>query len=138
MATATSKEEQSEPQAIVADEEKTESHSNAPTLREPVPDEKQTKPEDGDVPTENESDNEEPEWLTGWKLTSMMTSLTLAAFLMLLDMSIISTVREPSLNRRIVESFLSAYRIQAIPRITSDFHSLTDIGWYASAYNLAR
>ncbi|KAJ4264970.1 hypothetical protein NW762_005213 [Fusarium torreyae] len=116
MATATSKEEQSEPQAIVADEEKTESHSNAPTLREPVQDEKQTKPEDGDVPTENESDSEEPEWLTGWKLTSMMTSLTLAAFLMLLDMSIIST---------------------AIPRITSDFHSLTDIGWYASAYNLA-
>ncbi|KAF4952325.1 hypothetical protein FSARC_12668 [Fusarium sarcochroum] len=116
MATATSKEEQSEPQTIIADEEKTESQSNAPTLHEPAQDEKQTKPEDGDVPTENENDNEEPEWLTGWKLTSMMTSLTLAAFLMLLDMSIIST---------------------AVPRITSDFHSLTDIGWYASAYNLA-
>jgi hypothetical protein len=27
---------------------------------------------------------------------------------------------------------------KAIPRITSDFHSLTDIGWYGSAYLLAK
>lgn len=27
--------------------------------------------------------------------------------------------------------------MQAIPRITSDFHSLTDVGWYGSAYLLA-
>lgn len=27
--------------------------------------------------------------------------------------------------------------MQAIPRITSDFRSLTDVGWYGSAYLLA-
>lgn len=27
--------------------------------------------------------------------------------------------------------------MQAIPRITSDFHSLPDVGWYGSAYLLA-
>lgn len=87
MTTTISKEERSEPQ-IIADDEKVDSTSNAPTLREPTQDEPQTKPEDGDITTEEE----EHEWVTGWKLASMMTSLTLAAFLMLLDMSIISTV----------------------------------------------
>ncbi|WZH42804.1 Putative aflatoxin efflux pump AFLT [Fusarium acuminatum] len=86
MTTTISKEERSEPQVIV-DDEKVESTSNAPTLREPAQDEPRTKPEDGDITTEEE----EHEWVTGWKLASMMTSLTLAAFLMLLDMSIIST-----------------------------------------------
>ncbi|KAI6767317.1 hypothetical protein HG530_005326 [Fusarium avenaceum] len=85
MTTTISKEERSEPQIIV-DDEKVDSTSNAPTLREPTQDEPQTKPEDGDITTEEE----EHEWVTGWKLASMMTSLTLAAFLMLLDMSIIS------------------------------------------------
>lgn len=28
--------------------------------------------------------------------------------------------------------------LQAIPRITSDFHSLPDVGWYGSAYLLAK
>lgn len=28
--------------------------------------------------------------------------------------------------------------MQAIPRITSDFHSLPDVGWYGSAYLLAK
>ncbi|SPJ85885.1 probable aflatoxin efflux pump AFLT [Fusarium torulosum] len=111
MTTTISKEERSEPQVIV-DDEKVESTSNAPTLHEPAQDEPRTKPEDGEITTEEE----EHEWVTGWKLASMMTSLTLAAFVMLLDMSIIST---------------------AVPRITSDFHSLPDIGWYASAYNLS-
>lgn len=28
--------------------------------------------------------------------------------------------------------------IQAIPRITNEFHSLADVGWYASAYQFGR
>ncbi|KAF5678072.1 putative aflatoxin efflux pump AFLT [Fusarium heterosporum] len=111
MATTIPKEEHSEPQLIVSDDEKVGSTSNAPTLQEPTHNEPETKPEDGDT-----TEEEDHEWVTGWKLASMMTSLTLAAFLMLLDMSIIST---------------------AVPRISSDFHSLPDIGWYASAYNLS-
>ncbi|KAM0403631.1 hypothetical protein ACHAQC_001248 [Fusarium culmorum] len=112
MATEAPKDERSDLQAPLSENEKTVSSSNTPTLHEPVQEEIQAKPEI-ELPAEEE---DETQWLTGWKLVSMITSLTLAAFLMLLDMSIIST---------------------AIPRITSDFHSLHDIGWYASAYNLS-
>ncbi|KAM3505403.1 hypothetical protein MY10362_002953 [Beauveria mimosiformis] len=57
-----------------------------------------------------------PEYIHGWKLFSVMLAITLACFLYLLDVSILVT---------------------AIPKITSDFHSLTDIGWYGATYNLA-
>jgi hypothetical protein len=88
MTTPTPKAERNEPQAISGDDEKTESPSNTPTLNEATQDEKPKKSEDGELTTEEE----ETEWISGWKLASMMISLTLAAFLMLLDMSIISTV----------------------------------------------
>ncbi|KGO54792.1 Major facilitator superfamily domain, general substrate transporter [Penicillium expansum] len=52
-------------------------------------------------------------YLTGIKLWLVVVSTTLVSFLILLDMSIIAT---------------------AIPHITSEFHSLTDVGWYGSAY----
>lgn len=45
----------------------------------------------------------------------IMTSLLLAVFLMALDRTIIAT---------------------AIPKMTDDFHSLDDIGWYGSAFML--
>ncbi|KAI0127436.1 major facilitator superfamily domain-containing protein [Xylariales sp. AK1849] len=54
-------------------------------------------------------------YLTGLKLAAVVGSTTLVVFLILLDVSIIST---------------------AVPRITSDFHSLDDVGWYAAAYQL--
>ncbi|KAI0469717.1 major facilitator superfamily domain-containing protein [Xylariaceae sp. FL0804] len=44
-----------------------------------------------------------------------MLSVVLASFLVLLDNSIVST---------------------AIPSITDEFHSLSDVGWYGSAYTL--
>ena len=62
------------------------------------------------------SPGEENEYITGMKLAAALTSLTLVVFLMSLDVSIIGT---------------------AIPRITSDFQSLPDVGWYGSAYLLA-
>ncbi|RDW63518.1 hypothetical protein BP6252_11063 [Coleophoma cylindrospora] len=49
------------------------------------------------------------------KRMAIMSALYLAIFLMTLDQNIIST---------------------AIPRITDEFHSLNDIGWYGSAYLL--
>ena len=49
------------------------------------------------------------------RLGLVITSLSLSVFLVLLDSSVIST---------------------AIPKITDDFHSLTDVGWYASSYQL--
>ncbi|KAM7207429.1 MFS multidrug transporter [Naviculisporaceae sp. PSN 640] len=58
----------------------------------------------------------EQKWLEGLQLFAVLGSVTLVIFLMLLDLTIIST---------------------AIPQITQDFRSLDDVGWYGSAYNLA-
>ncbi|KAI4739244.1 MFS general substrate transporter [Aureobasidium sp. EXF-12298] len=60
--------------------------------------------------------NEEETYLTGLTLLSVLVSLVLVIFLMMLDTSIVAT---------------------AIPRITTQFHSLDDVGWYGSAYLLA-
>ncbi|KAI8961510.1 putative MFS multidrug transporter [Daldinia sp. FL1419] len=59
---------------------------------------------------------ENNEFITGYKLVLLLFSVTTFFFLLMLDMSIIST---------------------AVPQITSDFHSLQDIGWYSGAYQLA-
>ncbi|KAI2464009.1 MFS multidrug transporter [Annulohypoxylon bovei var. microspora] len=56
------------------------------------------------------------EYVTGSKLVSILVAVTLAYFLAMLDTSIVAT---------------------AIPRITTEFHSLSDVGWYGSAYQLA-
>ncbi|KAJ9483491.1 hypothetical protein VN97_g9911 [Penicillium thymicola] len=63
-------------------------------------------------PTDVASDYE----LTGIPLVLVIAGLSLSIFLMSLDSSIIST---------------------AIPRITSEFNSTGDIGWYGSAYSFA-
>ncbi|KAK9315522.1 major facilitator superfamily domain, general substrate transporter [Lipomyces starkeyi] len=72
--------------------------------------------DDPEPPPPAPSSAQEYEWVTGWKLFMIMTAVTLVALLMLLDTSIVVT---------------------AIPRITSQFHSLADVGWYGSAYQLA-
>ncbi|KAF7159165.1 hypothetical protein CNMCM6106_006298 [Aspergillus hiratsukae] len=59
---------------------------------------------------------EQGTYISGLKLALVWLPLSLVVFVMLLDVSIVAT---------------------AIPRITSDFHSLTDVGWYGSAYLLA-
>ncbi|OIW25919.1 efflux pump [Coniochaeta ligniaria NRRL 30616] len=53
---------------------------------------------------------------TGFKLVAILAGVTVSYFLLFLDLAIIST---------------------ATPAITSEFDSLTDIGWYAGAYQLA-
>lgn len=73
------------------------------------------------------------EWLTGWPLFSTLAGVTLVSFLMLLDTSIISTVRFLGILISVVSNLK-----QAIPVITRDFNSLVDVGWYGSAYQLAR
>ncbi|KAM7212832.1 MFS multidrug transporter [Rhypophila decipiens] len=60
--------------------------------------------------------HEQQQWLAGLQLFLVLGSVTLVIFLMLLDLTIIST---------------------AIPQITQEFQSLGDVGWYGSAYNLA-
>jgi len=55
------------------------------------------------------------EYPTGMKLRLISLALCLSVFLMALDNTIIAT---------------------AIPKITDQFHSLPDVGWYGSAYLL--
>ncbi|KAH7374212.1 major facilitator superfamily transporter [Cadophora sp. MPI-SDFR-AT-0126] len=56
------------------------------------------------------------EYMAGVKLWLLVTAITLGTSLVLLDMSIIAT---------------------AIPQITTEFHTLADVGWYGSSYLLA-
>lgn len=68
--------------------------------------------------TDNVAQDDQPpqiEYPEGMKVVVIMASLLLAMFLVALDRTIIAT---------------------AIPRITDDFNSLSDIGWYGSAYML--
>ncbi|KAL4908419.1 hypothetical protein BDW74DRAFT_100506 [Aspergillus multicolor] len=68
-------------------------------------------------PRADENKNEyEPEWLHGISLVMVISGITLVVFLMLLDMSIVST---------------------AIPKITAQFSSLDDVAWYGSAYTIS-
>ncbi|KAF6802647.1 MFS multidrug transporter [Colletotrichum sojae] len=68
--------------------------------------------------TDNDSN---PSYVTGYKFILAIGALTLSAILINLDSSILSTVR--------------VWR--ATPTITDEFHSVKDIGWYVSSYQLA-
>ena len=67
------------------------------------------------LPSSNQ--NREPEWAHGFQLFNILTAVTFVCFLMLLDGTIV---------------------VAAVPRITDDFDSLNDIGWYGAAYQLGR
>ncbi|KAJ9148365.1 MFS general substrate transporter [Pleurostoma richardsiae] len=56
------------------------------------------------------------EYIGGIRLVLVLSALTLVYFLIMLDNTILAT---------------------AIPYITDEFHSLLDVGWYGSAYQLA-
>ncbi|KAL3301652.1 MFS multidrug transporter [Colletotrichum asianum] len=60
--------------------------------------------------------DEGPKHVTGYKLLFAMAALNLSAILINLDNAILST---------------------ATPTITNEFHSVKDIGWYVSSYQLA-
>ncbi|TGO10707.1 hypothetical protein BTUL_0127g00060 [Botrytis tulipae] len=64
----------------------------------------------------DDSDTSGHQYVTGSKLHLIVFSLILACFLMTLSSSVLAT---------------------AIPRITSEFHSVEDIEWYGSAYLLS-
>ena len=61
------------------------------------------------------SKNEEGEYPTAFRLAMIIVALALAVFLVAIDMTIVAT---------------------AIPRITDQFHSLDQVGWYGSAFFL--
>lgn len=73
-------------------------------------------PDDAEKPAVEGEDNGEPVYPTGLPLALVMFSVTLAVFLVSLDNTIIAT---------------------AIPKITDQFNSIGDVGWYGSSYLLA-
>ena len=83
---------------------------------------------------ETEKEPEKANYITGLKLHIVLFGLTLVGFVIMLDQTIVSTVRG-TLNlqpgARLTNNF------QAIPRITNTFNSIKDIGWYGSAYMLS-
>jgi hypothetical protein len=96
--------------------------------------------QNGSKPTEDtagDSQGCEPEYVTGVKLVLVVASVALACFLMLVDTMVISTVGNEAFHftsHRILQLTWNLVSVQAIPQITDQFHSLPDVGWYASAY----
>ncbi|KAI1746306.1 MFS general substrate transporter [Xylaria scruposa] len=97
----------------------TDLSSRMSTTTEEAAGEKQLEPPADDASPSPEGPQEGDalsDYLTGYKLLTLLCSVGLIFFVLLLDNSIIST---------------------AVPKITSEFHSLPDVGWYAGAYQLA-
>ncbi|KAF2740216.1 major facilitator superfamily transporter [Polyplosphaeria fusca] len=68
-----------------------------------------------DKPTANTPPISPPSYPEGLKLYTVLASVYMTVFLVALDRTIIGT---------------------AVPKITDDFHSINDVGWYASGYLL--
>ncbi|KAI1377957.1 hypothetical protein F4677DRAFT_31490 [Hypoxylon crocopeplum] len=73
------------------------------------------KDEDGGVSSQPVGEKQD-EYVTGIRLVLVLAAITIVYFLIMLDNTIIAT---------------------AIPYITDEFHSLLDVGWYGSAYQLS-
>ncbi|PHH81613.1 hypothetical protein CDD82_363 [Ophiocordyceps australis] len=82
--------------------------------------------------------NPNREYATGFKLFIITAIVAFATFLMLLDNMIVSTVGVPLEMMHMAKLAQANGAIQAIPAITNQFHSLSDVGWYASAYQFGR
>ncbi|UQC76536.1 MFS transporter [Colletotrichum lupini] len=66
---------------------------------------------------QNEGEQQTTAHMQGWALASLTIAFMAICFVLALDNTILAT---------------------AIPQITSDFHSLNDIGWYGSSYLIAQ
>jgi MFS family permease len=89
-----------------------------------------------DKPREERS-AESNEYPKGIKFVLITMSLMLAVFIMALDTSIIGRSSEHyRLKAFEVDAIAHIPPATAVPKITSSFHSIEDIGWYSSAYLL--
>jgi hypothetical protein len=71
--------------------------------------------DDIEKPADNPTADDEIQYPTGARIVLILSALCAAVFLVALDQTIIST---------------------AIPKITDEFNSIGDIGWYGSSYLL--
>lgn len=119
--------------------ERTQSATTMPEGAEQKPEEQPGPSEYAESPQQNGHDEPSPpleKQTTGgpqmsvWELTVLFGAVFFSVFLMALNGSIVATV---SRIRVSVGERLANPLGQAIPRITSHFKSLEDIGWYGSA-----
>lgn len=71
---------------------------------------------------------------TGFRLVSILVALILSIFLVALDM--VRTSAQGGEKHSLTKSLLQTIVATAIPKITADFNSLNDIGWYGSSFLL--
>ncbi|KAJ5804923.1 hypothetical protein N7474_010810 [Penicillium riverlandense] len=83
-------------------------------VAEPTP---PTEGNTGVTNTKDTDDQPETRYMQGWALASLTLAFMSICLVLAIDNTILST---------------------AIPHITSDFHSLNDIGWYGSSYLIAQ
>ncbi|KAI0975381.1 MFS toxin efflux pump [Xylaria arbuscula] len=69
-----------------------------------------------DATSQCSPNDDSPDYLRPWELVPVFFAMSLAIFILGLDNTIVGT---------------------ATPTITNEFHSLTDFGWYGSAYRLS-
>lgn len=69
---------------------------------------------------------------SGLKLTLLLVSVFISMFLV----TLVSTSSFPAIDIGLTTSQDRQIIAPAIPQITNEFHSVTDIGWYASAFLL--
>ncbi|CAJ2500230.1 Uu.00g030830.m01.CDS01 [Anthostomella pinea] len=81
----------------------------------PLPPDSTSSSTQGVSPGDEHPQADNPQYVSGAKFEAIIGSLVLSCFLSLLDTSVVST---------------------AVPKITDEFHSLADVGWYGSAYSL--
>lgn len=74
-----------------------------------------------------------PQYIRGTALYTLIVGLTMAAFLLMIDSTILVTVSQSEYLKA-----SSTQDDQAIPTITNAFNSLDDVGWYGSTYLLTR
>lgn len=86
------------------------------------------------------------EYIHGVKLALVIVSISVVYFLNMLDTTVLATVRlhYTAINNlwqrdtsNLINLATNYGKVQAIPYITDEFHSILDIGWYGSAYTLA-
>jgi len=145
-----------EPSISTMEREEKETSNGQPTqaaheaMDENIPDTKYVTPESvgqGTTTSDTNTTKAAPadDYLTGLKLAAVLAAVTMAAFLMILDLSVVVTVSYGfsfgallTLCCFLIRTNGLMINLQAIPKITTRFHSTADIGWYGSAYLLAK
>ncbi|KAI1432072.1 MFS toxin efflux pump [Xylaria sp. CBS 124048] len=100
--------------SVVGSSEKTAEVAAPATATEPTT--AQAENSDGDGAGADAGDDDDGDYLRVWELIPVFFAMSLAIFILGLDNTIVGT---------------------ATPTITNEFHSLTDFGWYGSAYRLS-